>query len=55
MEKIMYEKIVWPDVRKYMEDDDYVNRVYFDPENNVWFVPEDMIKRHEVKEKEKEQ
>ena len=29
---------------------DYTDRVYFDPEKNAWFVPEDMIKKHEIKE-----
>ena len=52
MEKAIYEHLHWPAVQEYMEDDDYVDRVYFDPEKNVWFVPEDMIKRHEIKEKE---
>lgn len=36
-----------------MEDYDYTDRVYFDPEKNAWFVPEDMIKKkHEIKEEE---
>ena len=52
MEKEMYEKVEWPDIQGFMEDDDYADRVYFDPENNVWFVPEDMVKRHEIKEEE---
>lgn len=44
MEKEMYEKVEWPDIQAFMEDEDYEGRVYFDPEKNVWFVPEDMIK-----------
>ena len=52
MEKEMYEKVEWPDIQEFMEDDEFVDMVYFDPENNAWFVPEDMIKRHEIKEKE---
>lgn len=53
MEKEMYEKIEWPDIQEFMEDDEFVDRVYLDPEKNVWFVPEDMIKKHEIK-KEKQ-
>lgn len=52
MEKEMYEKVDWPDIQEFMEDDNYADRVYFDPEKNVWFVPEDMVKKHEIKEKE---
>ena len=52
MEKTMYEKVDWPDIQEFMEDYDYVDRVYFDPDKNAWFVPEDMIKKHEIKEKE---
>ena len=47
MEKTMYEKVDWPDIQEFMEDYDYADRVYFDPEKNAWFVPEDMIKKHE--------
>ena len=50
MEKTMYEKVDWPDIQEFMEDYDYTDRVYFDPEKNAWFVPEDMIKKHEIKE-----
>lgn len=52
MKKTMYELVDWPDIQEFMEDDDYEDRVYFDPEKNAWFVPEDIIKRHEIKEKE---
>lgn len=52
MEKTMYEKVDWPDIQEFMEDDDYADRVYFDPEKNAWFVPEDMVKKYEIKEKE---
>ena len=52
MEKEMYEKVDWPNIQAFMEDDDYEDRVYFDPKESAWFVPEDMIKRHEIKEKE---
>ena len=46
----MYEKVDWPDIQEFMEDYDYTDRVYFDPDKNAWFVPEDMIKKHERKE-----
>ena len=52
MRKTMYELVDWPDIQTFMEDDDYEDRVYFDPEKNAWFVPEDIIKRHEIKEEE---
>ena len=45
MEKTMYEKVDWPDIQEFMEDYDYTDRVYFDPEKNAWFVPEDMINK----------
>lgn len=51
MEKAMYELVEWPDIQEFMEDSEFVDRVYFDPEKNVWFVPEDMIKKHKIKEK----
>ena len=52
MEKTMYEKVDWPDIQEFMEDYDYTDRVYFDPEKNAWFVPEDMIKKYEIKEED---
>ena len=52
MEKTMYEKVDWPDIQEFMEDYDYPDRVYFDPEKNAWFVPEDMIKKHEIKKED---
>ena len=50
MEKTMYEKVDWPNIQEFMEDYDYADRVYFDPEKNAWFVPEDMVKKYEIKE-----
>ena len=32
MEKTMYEKVDWPDIQEFMEDYDYTDRVYFDPD-----------------------
>lgn len=52
MEKTIYELVEWPDIQVFMEDYDYKDRVGFDPDKNVWFVPEDMIKKHEIKERE---
>ena len=52
MEKEIYEKVEWPDIQAFMEDKDYEDRVYFDPKESAWFVPEDIIKRHEIKEEE---
>jgi len=52
MEKTIYEKVEWPDIQAFMEDKDYDDRVYFDSKESVWFVPEDMIKKHEIKEQE---
>ena len=52
MEKEMYEKVDWPNIQGFMEDDEFVDWVYFDPKESAWFVPEDMIKRHEIKEEE---
>ena len=49
MGKTMYELVDWPDIQEFMEDYDYTDRVYFDPEKNAWFVPEDMIKKHEIR------
>lgn len=51
MEKTIYELVEWPDIQTFMEDYDYKDRVGFDTDKNVWFVPEDMIKKHEIKEK----
>ena len=50
MEKEIYKLVEWPDIQKFMEDDEFVDRVYFDPEKNAWFVPEDMVKKYEIKE-----
>ena len=35
-----YIKIEWPDIQKYMEHPDYPEDCYFDPNKNVWFIPE---------------
>lgn len=37
-----YIAIGWPEIQKYQEMDDFPE-VGYDPEKNIWFVPEDMI------------
>lgn len=35
------EYIAFPEIQKYMESSDW-DRVAFDPDKNLWFVPKDM-------------
>lgn len=37
-----YIAIEWPEIQKYQELDNFFE-VGYDPEKDVWFVPEDMI------------
>lgn len=37
-----YITIEWPEIQKYQELDNF-SEVGYDPEKDVWFVPEDMI------------
>lgn len=39
MEK--YIKIDWPEIQEYMDDPNYPEEFYFDPDKNAWFVSED--------------
>ena len=39
--KIKYIMVEWPDIQDYMNNIDYPEKCYFDPEKNVWFIPED--------------
>jgi hypothetical protein len=32
--------VEWPDIQDYMDNPDYPEKCYFDPNKNVWFVPE---------------
>lgn len=42
-----YIAIEWPEIQKYQEMDDFPE-VGYDPEKNVWFVPEDMISNKQL-------
>lgn len=35
-----YIAVEWPEIQNYMEHEDYPKKVGFDPDKNVWFVPE---------------
>jgi hypothetical protein len=39
MEK--YIKVEWPEIQDYMDNPDYPEVCYFDPQKNCWFIPED--------------
>ena len=34
-----YIKVDWPEIKDYMDNPDFLT-CYFDPEKNVWFIPE---------------
>lgn len=36
-----YIKVEWPEIQDYMFNPRYPEDVYFDPNKNCWFVPED--------------
>lgn len=36
-----YIKVEWPEIQDYMDNPNYPEECYFDPEKNIWFVPED--------------
>lgn len=38
-----YIALTWPEIQEYMESPRW-DEVCFDSKNNLWFVPEDMIK-----------
>lgn len=42
MTKDIYIAVTWPEIQDFMEHPNYYEEVYFDPEKNVWFVPEGM-------------
>lgn len=42
MEK--YVVVDWPAIQDFMDHKDYPKEVGFDPEKNIWFVPEHMIR-----------
>ena len=35
-----YILVRWPDIQDYMDRLDYPEKCYFDPEKDVWFIPE---------------
>lgn len=39
--KMKYIMVEWPEIQDYMNNIDYPEKCYFDPEKNVWFIPED--------------
>lgn len=49
-----YIKVEWPEIQNYMDNPNYPEECYFDPEKNVWFIPEnwdsDYLQVEEVKE-----
>lgn len=36
-----YIEVGWPEIQDYMDKEDFSTEVSFDPEKNVWFVPEE--------------
>lgn len=42
-----YIEVVWPEIQKYQELDNF-SEVGYDPEKDVWFVPEDMIDNKQI-------
>ena len=49
-----YVKVEWPEIQDYMERSDYKEEVYFDPNKNTWFIPENWdpiyLELQEIKE-----
>ena len=39
-----YVLVTWPDIQEYMERPSYPEECYFDPQKDVWFVPEEWTK-----------
>ena len=35
-----YVKVEWPEIQDYMEIENFQEECYFDPNKNVWFIPE---------------
>ena len=36
-----YIKVEWPEIQNYMENPEFEEECYFDPDKNIWFIPED--------------
>lgn len=47
--KEIYIKAEWPEIQEYMEDEDYDEKVYYDCEEDVYFVPEEMWNKYNKK------
>ena len=35
-----YIKVEWPEIQDYMDNPEYPEECFFDPNKNVWFIPE---------------
>ena len=35
-----YIKVEWPEIQDYMDNPDYLEESFYDPNKNVWFIPE---------------
>lgn len=35
-----YVKVEWPEIQDYMNNEDFREECFFDPQKNVWFIPE---------------
>ena len=35
-----YIKVGWPEIQDYMDNPDYPEECFFDPNKNCWFIPE---------------
>lgn len=35
-----YVKVEWPEIQDYMDNPEYPEECFFDPEKNVWFIPD---------------
>ena len=35
-----YVMVGWPEIQDYMDNPDYPEECYYDPVENVWFIPE---------------
>jgi len=49
-----YIKVEWPEIQEYMDNPEYPEECFFDPNKTVWFIPEDWdqdyLELKEVKE-----
>ncbi len=36
-----YIAIGWPEIQDYMNNPEYPEKCYFDPDKNIWLIPED--------------